>query len=595
MPTLQRSLYDSYIRAIRWASDRIGKSGVIGYVSNASFVDGHSMDGLRKCLADEFSSLYIFHLRGNARTSGEIRRKEKDNVFGMGTRTPIAISILVKNPEANEFGKISFCDVGDYLTRDEKLKKIVSYGSINGISNADNWEYITPDLHGDWVGQRDDGFDDFIALGEKLLTGRATVFKNYSLGVSTARDAWVYSFSKNVVTENMRRMTEFYNTQVKSFIAHQLNLSSVDLSENLKRAEAFIDRSSSKISWSSGLIANVGRRKLAVFDESKICVGMYRPFTKQYLYLDAHMIERPGQNQELFGFSKNNLAIFLNGTGSGKGFSALMTNTPANRHFLDSGLCFPFYWFEHVGDLEKKEQPSDQEEMFGFNAQARSLVEGVPKVAKYIAVDGMRDDGLEHFQNIYLNKNISKEDLFYYVYGILHSEDYKKRYADNLSKELPRIPAIKKFEDFQAFSQAGRQLSELHLNYETVEPYPVNIDVGAMLFSAFTDRDYYVTQMKFASKVNKSTVVYNHLITIKGIPIEAYEYVVNGKPALEWVMERQSVTTHKESGIVNDANDWAVETMGNARYPLELFQRVITVSLETMKIVKALPVLDIRD
>ncbi len=212
---------------------------------------------------------------------------------------------------------------------------------------------------------------------------------------------------------------------------------------------------------------------------------------------------------------------------------------------------------------------------------------------KIIRRHAITDAGLAHFQASYPDEKITKEDLFYYIYGLLHSEDYKARYADNLTKELPRIPCVNKAVDFWAFSQAGRDLAYWHLNYETVEPYPVTVDCGKATLDELDSADFYVTKMKFASKADKSTVIYNHAITIKDIPLEVYKYVVNGKPALEWVMERQAVSTHKDSGIINDANDWAIETMNNARYPLELFQRVITVSLETMKIVKALPVLDI--
>ena len=208
---------------------------------------------------------------------------------------------------------------------------------------------------------------------------------------------------------------------------------------------------------------------------------------------------------------------------------------------------------------------------------------------RYTVKDGISDAGLAHFQAAYPTETLSKEDLFYYIYGLLHSEDYKTRYADNLTKELPRIPAVKQAADFWAFSKAGRELAELHVNYETQAPYPVTLDCGSKQLAELQDKDFYVTKMKFASKGDKSTVVYNHAITIKGIPLAAYDYVVNGKPALEWVMERQGVSTHKDSGIVNDANDWAIETMKNARYPLELFQRVITVSLRTMEIVRGLP------
>ena len=210
--------------------------------------------------------------------------------------------------------------------------------------------------------------------------------------------------------------------------------------------------------------------------------------------------------------------------------------------------------------------------------------------------DGITDAGLAHFAKAYPTETITKEDVFYYIYGLLHSEDYKKRYADNLTKELPRIPCVKKVADFWSFSRSGRALADLHVDYESVPMYPVTFEGGELLMSTLSDADYRVTQMKFAKKgkiTDKTTVIYNHKITMTGIPLEAYDYVVNGKPALEWVMERQAVTTNKDSGITNDANDWAIETMGNARYPLELFQRVITVSIETMKIVRALPRLDI--
>jgi len=588
--TLKNALYDSYIRAIRWASDRIGSSGVVGYVSNAGFVDANTADGLRKCLAEEFSSIYVFHLRGNQRTSGELSRQEGGKIFGSGSRAPIAISILVKNPTATANGQIYFHDIGDYLTREEKLEKITAFGSIEGIGRANGWLPIAPDQHGDWVEKRDDSFGEFIRLGDKVAVGKETIFSNYSLGVSTDRDAWVYGFSKLAVSANMCRMTEFYNAQVDAFVEHHINLPPVDAVGILKRVEAFIDKSPLKISWSSGLIANVGRQKRAVFDDSNIVVGMYRPFTKQHLYLDGHMIGRPGQNRQLFASNRANFAIYLSGTGSSKGFSALMTNAPANRHYLDSGLSFPMYWFDSDNSSVGL-QP--QTNLFNGAPIDEAPDERTAKDPKYTAKDAILDTGLQHFQDAYNGQQISKEDLFYYIYGLLHSEDYKKRYADNLSKELPRIPAVKKFADFQAFSAAGRKLADLHIGYESVKPYPVEIEGGTLLLSSFGDADYRVTQMKFPSKADKTRVVYNHKITMTGIPLEAYDYVVNGKPALEWVMERQAVTTHKDSGIVNDANLWATETVGDAAYPLKLFQRVITVSLETMKIVRALPRLDI--
>lgn len=276
---------------------------------------------------------------------------------------------------------------------------------------------------------------------------------------------------------------------------------------------------------------------------------------------------------------KGNRVISLVGLGTPKEFSAIITDTLPDVQLLANEQCFPLCLYE---DSEDDEVAIDL-----FNDPR-------PIANQHKVKDGITDEGLKHFVDAYNGASISKEDLFYYVYGLLHSTEYKERYADNLSKELPRIPAVKKLEDFKAFSEAGRKLADLHLNYETVEPYPVTIEGGGLLLSTFMDSDFYVTQMKFASKADKSTVVYNHKITMHDIPVEAYEYVVNGKPALEWVMERQSVKTHTDSGITNDANLWATETMGDAAYPLKLFQRVITVSLETMKIVHSLPKLDIN-
>lgn len=239
--------------------------------------------------------------------------------------------------------------------------------------------------------------------------------------------------------------------------------------------------------------------------------------------------------------------------------------------------------------MQMNRQELSQDDLFSDDSQSDQQ----KSESKLVRKDGISDAGLVHFQEAYPTEDISKEDIFYYVYGLLHSEEYRARYADNLTKELPRIPRVKQSKDFWAFSQAGRDLAYWHLNYETVDLYPATIDTGKMNYDQLSDDDFYVTKMKFAKKDQKDVVVYNSKITIKAIPLEAYDYVVNGKSAIEWVMERQGVSTHKDSGITNDANDWAIETMGNAKYPLELLLRVITVSLETMKIVRSLPRLDI--
>ncbi|MFE1572710.1 DEAD/DEAH box helicase [Comamonas odontotermitis] len=568
--TNKNALYDSYIRSIRWASDRIGNTGVIGFVTNASFVDMGTFDGLRKCLVDEFSSLYIFHLRGNQRTSGEKSRREGGKIFGSGSRAPIAISLLVKNPNASDHGRIFFHDIGDYLTREDKLEKITSFGSVSGITD---WQSITPDEHGDWLKQRDVGFEQFIVLGSKEDKTTLALFDNYSSGVKTQRDAWAYNACRAELQVNMKEMIAFYNAEVDRFNAAHTG---IDTKARQGQVDDFIDNDSSRISWTRALKQDLGKNRKYSYDADCMVPSLYRPFTKQWLYFNRRFNEMVYQMPRVFPASGElNFAIAVNGVGAQKEFSALMVSSIPDLHFLQTGQCFPLYIFNE----EMGSQPSRTKDMFTESASKHVLTRR----------DAISDAGLAHFQEAYPANTISKEDLFYYVYGLLHSPDYRERYADNLSKELPRIPRVKTAADFWAFSKAGRELAHWHLNYETVKPYPLTIDARGVQ----SDADYRVEKMKFAKKGDKSTVIYNGKITMRDIPAEAWDYVVNGKAALDWVMERQSVKTDKASGIVNDANDWAIETMGNPKYPLELFQRVVTVSLETQKIVAALPKLDI--
>jgi len=579
--TLAKGLYDSYIRSIRWASDRIGDAGIIGFVTNAGFLEANTADGLRKCLADEFSSLYVFHLRGNARTSGETRRKEKDNVFGMGSRAPIAISLLVKNPEAAEHGQIHFHDIGDYLSREEKLEKIEAFASVGGI---EQWQTITPDSHGDWLNQRDDSFGEFMVLGDKK-TDKPKLFDNFSQGVLTARDAWAYNASQSKLEVNMGRMIDFYNAEVERF-----NQSHVGLDKKTRDSAInnFIDTNPERISWTRALKQNLSKDCSFGYDSTCVISSLYRPFTKQWMYFNRRLNEMVYQMPRLFPDAKaDNLVICVTGVGESAGFSSLISNSVTNFHFIAGAQCFPLYLYDGIP------QQLDETDLFGE--------EGGTGLRRR---DAITDEGLTHFQSAYPGEQISKEDLFYYVYGILHSTDYRERFADNLSKQLPRIPAVKKAADFWAFSQAGRALAEWHLNYETVEPYSLTVEFNGKQASvaSLSAEDCRVQKMKFAKKkdpeTNKnvndpSTVIYNNRITLRDIPLEAWDYVVNGKPALSWVMERQVVKPDKSSGIVNDANDWAIETMGDAKYPLELFMRVVSVSLETQKIVSNLPYLDL--
>ncbi len=571
---LKNALYDSYIRAIRWASDRVGKNGVIGFVTNAGFLEANTADGLRKCLAEEFSSLYVFNLRGNQRTAGEASRREGGKIFGSGSRAPIAISLLVKRPDAKSFGEIRYHDIGDYLSREEKLEKIIQFSGVAGISEANDWQAIVPDEHGDWLRQRCDDFGRFVVAGDKK-EAEIAMFENFSNGVKTNRDSWVYNFSRGRLVENVSAMVDYYNDEVDRY---KLSCSGLPKLEWLN-VESFVDYGSKKISWTREIKQDLSRQKRRNFDPHGIVRAVYRPFSKNWIYFNRYFNNCVYQMPQIFpDENARNLLISVTGRGSAIEFSALMMDFLPDLEVVSKGQCFPLYLYDD----------SEQKDVNGlFSDQSED---------GYRRRDAITNEGLAHFQSAYPDDAISKEDLFYYVYGLLHSEDYRARYADNLGKELPRIPRVKFAADFRHFSQAGRDLAALHLHYETVAMYPgATVDTGG---KPLTDADYRVEKMKYGKQgkvKDLTTLHYNAKITVTGIPLEAYDYVVNGKPALDWVVERQCVKTDKDSGIVNDANDWAIDTMGNPRYPLELFLRVITVSLETMKIVRALPALEIRE
>ncbi|MDC4632699.1 DEAD/DEAH box helicase family protein [Acinetobacter baumannii] len=547
--TLQKNLYDSYIRAIRWASDRIETQGVIGFVSGSGYLDKTTMDGMRKCLYEEFSTLYIVNLRGDIRKNmlSKGRAKEGGNIFGSGSMSGIAICVLVKNGnKVAEKDRIRYFDIGDDLTTKEKLEMLQFSKSFLNLepSKVNN---ITPDDHNDWINLRDIDFEKNLILGSKKDNNG--IFNLYSQGVLTSRDAWCYNFSKVKLKNKIEESIKFYNEHV-----------SKSLYEN-------IDYDKSKISWSRALKNNLKKERPIQFNSDNVHLCHYRPFIKTNLYFQKELNEMQYQVNKIYPNNESrNLMIVTSGTGARSGFSCLITSIKVDFQFMDNGQGFPLTIHNESDEL--------------FTATLRDT-------------SNINKEFVSSLRKLYSDEAISNEDVFYYTYGLLHSEEYRERYGDNLSKELPRIPCVKKAEDFWAFSKAGRALAHWHLNYETIEPYKATLDTGTTPYSQLTADDFRVEKMKFAKKGEKDTVIYNKRITIKDIPVEAYDYVVNGKPALEWVIERQSVSTHKDSGIVNDANDWAIETMNNPAYPLELFLRVITVSLETMKIVKSLPKLDI--
>jgi predicted helicase len=549
--TLRNSLYDSYIRGFRWASERIKDKGIVCFVSNGSFIDNNAMDGFRKCLVDEFTSIYCFNLRGNARTSGEQRRKEKGNVFGEGTRTTIAIIVLIKNPDKKPSKQVNYYDIGDYLTREQKLSIIQNFADISTIE----WEEITPNDNHDWINQRNDIFESFISLGDKKDKSSKTIFDVYSPGIVTSRDAWSYNFSAQVLEDNMSRMINFYNQQVEEF----------KVLKDKTTVDSFINSDPKKISWSRGL-----KQKLQKFTTYKLedClrISCYRPYTKEYLYFSNYFIEAIGKSQLFFPNQElENLVISITGKGEDKEFSALICNVITDYKLIYNTQCFPLYTYEKQEIDESK--PS---------------IPGMEISGEYVKKENIPDTILTEFKKIYKDKTISKEDIFYYIYGVLHSPEYKQRFAADLKKMLPRIPYC---EDFWAFSKAGKELAYWHLNYETIEPYELKEGKKEIYLD---EEDYRVEKMVFGKNKNgidKTTIIYNSKLTLSQIPLETYEYIVNGKSALEWIMERYKFTRDKDSGITNDPNDWSEDP----RYIVDLVKRIVRVSLETVKIVKSLP------
>ena len=573
--TMNKAMYDSYIKAFRWATDRIDHKdgGVIGFVTNGAWLEGNTTAGFRRMIEKEFSSIYVFNLRGNQRTSGELSRKEGGKIFGSGSRTPIAITILVKRPkEANQKAQIFYRDIGDYLSREDKLCIIKDMKSVS--NPAMYWKVLEPNEHGDWLDSRSEIYKDFIPFdGEKKKnrTNIPSVFSIFSNGVVTNRDSWTYNYSKSELIANMTRMIDFYNKQQREYKALNSDMP----------IEQFVSTDETKIKWVQNLIRDAAKGIEHSFDTDSVRVGLYRPFSKQQLYFNKAMNWSRYLQPKLYPTSRHsNLVICVSGVGASKGFSALVTDCTPNLDTLEKCQSFPLYWYD--------DSTADIADLFSASQNDTD---------RYVRRDGVTDWILSTARKQYGSK-IGKEDIFYYVYGILHSPEYRTAFASDLKKSLPRLPLVDSADDFWAFSKAGRDLAELHLNYETVEPYK-----GCLLvYGANTNRgdsmNYRVEKMRFGkldSKTpDKTKIHYNEHITVEGIPLEAYDYVVNGKSAIEWIMERYAVTVNKDSGIRNDPNDWAAEH-NDEKYILHLLLRIITVSLETMKIVFTLPKLKLEE
>lgn len=571
---LTKALYDSYIKAFRWATDRIADNpdgGIVAFISNGSWLDGNTQDGFRACLEKEFTDIYVLNLRGNQRTSGELSRKEGGKIFGGGSRTPISITFLVKNPaKAGKKATIHYHDIGDYLTREQKLDLVKKFKSVHGRSI--DWKIIEPTDRHDWINQRDGVFDSLLPLfPEKKFESKShSLFTTYSLGIATNKDPFLYDSSTFSLKEKVDNMIQFYNSERETLSANP----------NYE-----LNTDATQIVWTDAFRNSALRQISFELQSDSFAIGMYRPFFKQNLCYQKELIQRTYQQTKIFPTANSeNLVITLSGTGGNKDFSCLITDSIPDLQLLFNGQCFPLYWYE--------ENKAQEQSLFDF---------GTDSSDKYIRRDGITDWILKEVRKRFGNsKAITKEHIFYYVYGILHSPQYRERFTADLKKSLPRIPIVDNVQDFMAFYKAGKELAELHINYESVksseEVTVKGIDDGVS--DAF---DFYAVDKMVFGKVrnedgklipNKSRIIYNGNITIENIPAKAYEYIVNGKSAIEWIMERYQITIDKKSQIKNNPNDWSKEH-GNPTYIYDLLLSIISVSVKTVDIIKKLPNLEL--
>lgn len=557
---LNKSTYDLYIKAFRWASDKLASNkegGVIGFISNGAWLDGNANDGFRKCLEKEFSKIYVLNLRGNQRTSGELSRKEGGKIFGSGSRTPISITILVKKPNQSQDSKatIYYHDIGDYLTREQKLSMVKKFKSIQGKTL--DWTALSPNEHGDWISMRNEGFNEFIPLApeKKFVLNSNAMFLTYSLGIATNKDVFLYNSSKNQLVSKLNQMVDFYN-----------------LERNAKKHDSNykVKYDSTKIVWTDMFLKSLNNNIPFQVHKELVTESMYRPFFKQYFSYQKELIQRTYQQEKLFPTTETkNYLIALSGISASKPFTSLIVDNIPCLDMVEKGQCFPLYWYEKRETLQL------------------SLFDEEPQ-AEYVRRDGISNWILNEVRTRLKIKSIDKEMIFYYIYGFLHSPVYRSTFEADLKKSLPRIPIIEDVDAFNDFYQAGKALAKLHLDYENVPAYE-DLEIEDTYHGKDVYEHYAVSpKMRFPKKDKKDTIIYNDYITIRHIPAEAYDYIVNGKSAIEWLMERYAITIDKKSGIKNDPNDWSREHE-NPSYIFDLLCSIVNVSVKTMEIVGKLP------
>ena len=590
--TNKNSLYDSYFRALRWASDRIGERGVIAFVSNNSFVDGATANGVRLSLQEEFSQIFIYDLKGYAHTSGIRRQKEAGNVFGGETKTGIAITVLVKDPTHLSTAEVFYAEAEDYATRQEKLDQIGAYGSIEGISRADAFHSITPNQHGDWISTRDERFATFQEIGNKTLKGKEStpaIFRQFSRGLETSRDAWCYNFSLSRVLKNVRHLITNYN---EGIVSQTLNLDA------------------SKVAWTRGLKNKFNRGIKLHQSTGSTRYGMYRPFTAQHVFYSDELNEYTNQLADFLPTPAQANLIITVEDDARKPLTSLMTDLLPDLHTMGTTQTFPLYTWEPLSptsgsepdlfaDLAtSSESTSDREATASSLVFSRPIGDQIPVILDgYRRVDNVTDATLASYREHYGDAGITKEDIFFYVYALLHHPEYRERYADDLKKMLPHIPRAT---GFHTYASVGRELADLHVNYERVEPHPSVQEEASLHAPADPWERYRIGERKIRfPKLGRrdkdfTRLEYNDYVTLTGIPAEAQGYSISGRSPLEWIIDRYYVKTDKASGIVNDPNDFLRE-QGRPDAVVDLIKRLVTVSMRTQELLETLPALEIPE
>jgi predicted helicase len=548
----KNNLYDSYIRAIRWASDRIVGDGLVAYVTNNGFIDSNTASGLRKCLVDEFSDIYVVNYRGNSRMAGEAAKEEGGNIFDI--RVGVSVIFLVKKAGIRNQGVIKYFAFPDYTTKSEKFEQTTNFETLDQIP----WSVIEPNSSGDWINQRNQIFDSFISIGSKAKTKELSIFKSYSTGLQTNRDAWVYNFSTKRVEESTRKLLETYNSEVDRWISSGKN----------SKVEDFIEKNPKLISWSSSLLANFERCKHIDFKEDSVIDASYRPFSKQRLYADPEVLHRPAILRR--DFARNDgkqFGFVLSGVGAAVPFSALMTKLVPDMSAFGAQTNSQFF---PRFNFAQSEDESSQDSLSLFADESD---------------DNISEESIQHFSNL-LGIAVTADDVFYYTYAILNHPEYKVLFQNDLKRMLPRIPVLA---SFRQMSDAGKRLSDLHADYELVEPFPL-VKTGKDISDLSVEK---LSYKKSGKVVDKTSIIFNHNLVVSGIPLKAHEFKIGTKSAIDWVVERYQVSVDKASNLRNDPNEWAEEA-GNPGYVLDLLSKVVTVAIETQELLEGLPALELE-